>query len=287
MGEHWQDVEAEGIVIHQIFYNEESRAKLDPAFVPLDNSANLRPDWYEFWVILNYLRTHELRDDCYYGFLSPNFCFKFSRGGESIVQFARQHRARSEVLLFSPGWDQTCYFVNQFEQSEYWHPGTMQASRAFFDTVDVNIEEIVSHTVNSTYSNYIVAKPRYWHAWRKTAEQFWEYCEFRKEKPGDAIVPYGRNGERAYLKAFIQERIASVILYKNKFATSTMEHGRGNYIDDNVFPARPGLKRNFEAMDLLKQYYVATRDPEFMSVFLKMRQRIRILPRIEATDETT
>lgn len=283
MGEHWQDVEAEGIVIHQIFYNEESWAKLDPAFVPLDNSANLRPDWYEFWVILNYLRTHELRDDCYYGFLSPNFGYKFGRPGEAVVQFARAHRSKSEVLLFTHGWDQICYFVNQFEQSEYWHPGTMKESRVFFETVGVNIGEIVSHTVNSNFSNYIVAKPRFWRDWLQLAEQLWNYCEARGEGLGGTIIPYGRDGTRTFAKTFIQERLASVILYFGKFATSVFDNGHGRFTDDNIFPTHPGLKRNFEAMDLLKQYYVATRDREFMSVFLKMRQRIRIHPPIQAT----
>jgi hypothetical protein len=281
MGEDWRDVEAEGIVIHQIFYNEETRAKLDPAFVPLDNSANLRPDWYEFWVILNYLRTHELRDDCYYGFLSPSFGLKFGREGDAIVQFAREHRSKSEVLLFTHGWDQICYFVNQFEQCEYWHPGTMGASRAFFDSIGVNIGEIVSHTVNSTFSNYIVARPSFWRAWLQLAETFWDYCETRNQELGGAVMPYGRGPVRTFAKAFIQERIASVVLHLNRFPTSVLDSGHGRYIDENVFPARPALKRNFEAMDLLKQYYVATRDPEFMSVFMKMRQRIRIHPPIQ------
>lgn len=286
MGENWQDVEAEGIVIHQIFYNEETRAKLDPAFIPLDNSANLRPDWFEFWVILNYLRTHELREDCYYGFLSPSFGLKFSRPGDVVVQFARAHRSKSEVLLFTHGWDQICYFVNQFEQCEYWHPGTMRASRAFFDTIGVNIGEIVSHTVNSTFSNYIVAKPRFWRAWLQLAEKFWDYCETKNEELGSAIIPYGRGPVRTYAKAFIQERIASVVLHQEKFAASALDNGHGHYIDQNVFPTQPGLTRNFEAMDLLKQYYLATRDREFMSVFLKMRQRIRIHRPIQSSEAT-
>ena len=35
----------------QIFYNDATRAAVDPAFQPLDNSANERPDWYEYWPI--------------------------------------------------------------------------------------------------------------------------------------------------------------------------------------------------------------------------------------------
>ena len=39
------------IHIHQIYYNEQTRAQLDPGYIPLDNTDNPRPEWYEFWVI--------------------------------------------------------------------------------------------------------------------------------------------------------------------------------------------------------------------------------------------
>ena len=41
--------------IHQIYYSEQTRAELDPGFLPLDNSANERPDWREYWPIRRFL----------------------------------------------------------------------------------------------------------------------------------------------------------------------------------------------------------------------------------------
>lgn len=59
------------IRVFQIFYNEETRASLDPDFEPLDNSDSERADWYEYWLKLafagtddpNYLRLYaQLRE---------------------------------------------------------------------------------------------------------------------------------------------------------------------------------------------------------------------------------
>ena len=49
--------------IFQIYYDDASRRKLDPGFLPLDNCLSPDAQWYEFWPILNYLNTNELEDD--------------------------------------------------------------------------------------------------------------------------------------------------------------------------------------------------------------------------------
>ena len=59
--------------IYQIYYDASSMAGLDPGFIPLDNSHAQRPDWFEFYPILNYINQTELKDGVWYGFLSPKF----------------------------------------------------------------------------------------------------------------------------------------------------------------------------------------------------------------------
>ena len=61
--------------IFQIYYDDDSYDKLEMGFIPLDNSDG-RPDWYEFWAILNYLKNNKLEDGEWYGFLSPRFSEK-------------------------------------------------------------------------------------------------------------------------------------------------------------------------------------------------------------------
>lgn len=59
--------------VYQIFYDQRSRQALDPEFLPLDNSRDARPDWFEFWPIRQYLLANTLREGDWYGFLSPRF----------------------------------------------------------------------------------------------------------------------------------------------------------------------------------------------------------------------
>ena len=61
------------IYIHQIFYDATSRAKIQPGFIPIDNTNSKHSDWFEFWVILNFLRNNTLEEGAWYGFLSPKF----------------------------------------------------------------------------------------------------------------------------------------------------------------------------------------------------------------------
>jgi hypothetical protein len=75
----------------QIFYNAATRAAVDPAFQPLDNSANERPDWYGYWPILSFFEANpDLDDDAFYGFLSPLFGAKTGLTGAQVIAFARQ-----------------------------------------------------------------------------------------------------------------------------------------------------------------------------------------------------
>ena len=50
--------------IHQILTPFISRQELDPGFEVLDNLANERPDWYEYWPMRRFLLNEQsLRDD--------------------------------------------------------------------------------------------------------------------------------------------------------------------------------------------------------------------------------
>ena len=62
--------------IYQILNHYTPREDLDPGFGVLDNSANERPDWFEYWPIRKFLLNEALDEDAYYGFLSPKFRHK-------------------------------------------------------------------------------------------------------------------------------------------------------------------------------------------------------------------
>ena len=55
--------------IYQILNYYTSRQELDPGFDVLDNSANERPDWFEYWPIRKFLLNEPLNEEAFYGFL--------------------------------------------------------------------------------------------------------------------------------------------------------------------------------------------------------------------------
>src|SRR5437773_6522768 len=85
----------------QIFYNDATKASLDPDFEPLDNSANERPDWYEYWPMRSYFSANALDESAYYGFFSPLFFRKTQLSGKQVMAFASQ-AGEVDAITFSP-----------------------------------------------------------------------------------------------------------------------------------------------------------------------------------------
>ena len=158
--------------VHQIFYDEASRADLDPGFIPLDNAQASRPDWYEFWPILQFLRSNKLDEDVWYGFLSPRFERKSGLNSASVFQILDLIDLSHDVALFPTGMDYILYFKNVFEQGESSHPNLINLSKKFIAQagIDVDLDTLVSHSGNACFSNFIVAKAPYWNEWRQLAE---------------------------------------------------------------------------------------------------------------------
>lgn len=91
--------------IFQIFYDEQSKRSISPDFIALDNTKDSRPDWYEFWQMKNYLNSHELDENTWYGFLSPKFEIKSGFSCSFVVNILEQYNDNFDVALFSGGWD--------------------------------------------------------------------------------------------------------------------------------------------------------------------------------------
>ena len=57
------------INLYQIAYDSKTLKQVqDSGFLLLDNQANERPDWYEYWPIRQFLLAETLEEDAFYGF---------------------------------------------------------------------------------------------------------------------------------------------------------------------------------------------------------------------------
>jgi hypothetical protein len=267
------------VVIHQIYYNEETRQKVMPGFLPLDNTANLRPDWFEFWVILTYLREHTLDDRTWYGFFSPRFTQKTGLTPQMVIQTIEQVPSNTDVVLFSHGWDQICYFLNPWEQGEIWHPGVTSLTQQFLDTHTEyrNIHQLVTDSGNTVFSNYFVANKKFWSDWQKLAEMFFNYVEQQNSQSAFAgDTSYGLESNRYPMKTFIQERFASLLMATGSYQIVNTDQSHRAPIFARLFDNSPDTRHALQTCDWLKRQYRQTLDSSYLDTYYKVRQTIRL-----------
>jgi hypothetical protein len=211
----WQEAPAGcSAAIYQIFYSDETRAALDPGFLQLDNSANVRPDWREYHPIRAFLLNVPLDEQRFYGFLSPKFGQKGCVDSAGVHAFCEAH-PDVDAVLFSPFIDLQAFFLNSFLQGEYFHPGLVEASTAFFSSIgyDVDLQSAVMDYRRSVFCNYFAAKPRFWRAWLDINERLYQAAEQGGAAAGLLTARTDHDGhEDVEFKIFIQERTADLLL---------------------------------------------------------------------------
>jgi hypothetical protein len=199
--------------IFQILNHYTSREQLDPGFAVLDNSANERPDWYEYWPIRRFLLNEALDEDAFYGFLSPKFELKTSLNFALVRDFIVGSDSATEVVLLSPSIHNSAYYLNVFEHGDAEHPGLKQVAQRLFERLGVpsDLDSLVSDSRNTVHSNYFIAKPRFWRAWLAINEQMFAIAETPSDPLGEALrtpTRY-RGGSHVQMKIFVMERIAT------------------------------------------------------------------------------
>lgn len=267
--------------IYQIFYDQKTKSALDPAFIPLDNLANERSDWYEFYVIRNFLKSNPLNEDELYGFLSPSFRSKTGIDGASLIGYLKQAPAEIDVVLFSHGWDQIAYFKNVFEQGDYWHPGLIEASTRFFSSIFPSIDpmSLVGHSLNSVFSNYFVAKPKFWREWLKVADTLWSACEERTGEMADILKSSGKyqsGGQVATMKVFVQERIAPILLATMPFQTVSLDLSHALPVFSRLFSEDLRTRKLLMACDAMKLEAMFSNDNFFVEAYNRCRASINL-----------
>ena len=153
--------------LHQIAYSPESRAQIAPGWLVLDNLANPRPDWYEYWPMRQFLLNETLDEEAFYGFFSPKFCAKTNLSLQDVQRFVAKHADQADVLLFSPQPDMGAFFLNVFEQGEAFDAGLIDACSAFLSHIGrpAPLRSLVMDSRQVVFSNYFIARPAFWREW--------------------------------------------------------------------------------------------------------------------------
>jgi hypothetical protein len=257
--------------IYQIRSYYTKKEDLDPSCLVLDNSANERPDWYEYWPIRRFLLNQPLDEEAFYGFLSPRFKQKTNLSSAAVRDFVNREGSAADVVIFSPSLHLTAYYWNVFQYGEYCHPGLLDLATQFFRRIGqpTNLNDLVTHSHNEIYSNYMLAKPRFWRAWLDITEQLIAIAESPTDPLGAELrKPTSYRGHRdAQFKIFIMERIPTWLLTRDSGFVARVR---------DPFVARSRLYKLPGAIvcDALKFAYVTDRRQEKYRDIFKVVSRL-------------
>jgi len=257
--------------IFQIYYSSETRALLDPSYIPLDNQANERPDWREYWPIRNYFLKNPPAAGDHYGFLSPAFEAKTRLPSDTVRSFLQANLGDADVVLFSPFYDQIAFFLNQWEQGAMAHKTSSFAFEQSLALIapQFRILESVGCSRNTVFCNYFIATGAFWAEWLERCELIFA-CAERADTPlGRALAaPVDYNSAAAPLKVFIIERVASALL-------ATQPRWKVKAYNSMLLPYSSSpistLGAELAALDALKIAYLEESHEQYRQAFFKLR----------------
>lgn len=257
--------------LFQIFYDDATKASLDPGFIPLDNTHSARPDWFEYWPIRQVFLNSTFDDEEYLGFFSPRFKEKTGLSGEQVI--ARVGAATHDVVNFSPFLDQSAAFPNSFHQANLAHPGCLRLSGDYLDAVGLGIDlnSLVQDQTRTIFSNYFVAKYRFWKKWTELSNQLFEVCEDSTHPLRQQLCIATRHrGTSGYeMKIFIMERMVSLVLELQQ-----MDAELGiDYSVCSPYGTGP-MFNNLLVLDALKGQYLKTGSENFLGIYMRMRKEV-------------
>ncbi|NJD25001.1 MAG: hypothetical protein FIB06_06310 [Betaproteobacteria bacterium] len=268
------------INLFQIYYDENSKGGLEKGYVPLDNTENLRPEWFEFHVIRQFLLANQLSDNAWYGFFSTKVRDKSTLTYDEIRRFVEFSEGKADVALISVGWDQLSFFRNPFEQGDFFHPGITQFSQYVVDRLGykLDLKRSIGHTGNFAFSNFIVAKLRYWAEWLRFANFFYDLVENWQGGVPDVIRGDTRyltdHAAEAPFRTFIQERMPFVILVSGGYRTTTYALHDRLRIYDEIFVPGDETRAALVECDRHKRAYLATGNREFLELYYQARASV-------------
>jgi hypothetical protein len=150
--------------IFQIYFKPELKVHCDPAFTPLDNTSNPRPELRE-WDVWD--REHKKRMKSkldYWGYVSWKFKEKTNLTGEQVLNWINANPGYDVYLLNPCILNEAC-FANSWEQGDIYHPNISAIGDTFLTKIgykDVDVRSMVLDRNSTVFANYIVGSRAFW-----------------------------------------------------------------------------------------------------------------------------
>ncbi|NBO61216.1 MAG: hypothetical protein EBU82_09630 [Flavobacteriia bacterium] len=244
--------------IFNIAYDQKSFDERDPFFETIGDLSNPSPELFEYHHILRFYeeRRQFWSVDEYYGFLSPNFFIKTGMEGRHLIDELEKISTEAkeiDVILLNPWWRLFQSSMNSFDQAEDHHPGLLQVFESVLHDLKLEFSqhEYFSYSLNTTYSNFFVAKPHIWDMWIKIIKAILSIAADSSSALGSRLnekTKY-KSGVNPKIMIFVLERVINVLLVQK------IDPSRVSAVDPFIFSKdkinfSPSYMRNIDKLRL-------------------------------------
>ncbi len=252
-----------------------------PGFIPLDNTANERPQWREYWPMRKWAQENEFEEDTYYGFFSPKFHKKTRLSPQQVFDYI--HNVRSDIVSFSPYLDQSPVFTNIFEQGELEHKGLQNMAQSFLEDagIPIDIKGFFNDHSGFIYCNFFVAKKEFWELWHRFANRLYQQTDQFETEIGKAFnttAPYN-SGEHIAYKVFMIERLASLLI--NLYGRFTVRCYPPTELPLGNSPLSK-YRQELVVLNALKIAFIQTREAAYFDAIVNLRTKLADLCSLDA-----
>jgi hypothetical protein len=230
--------------IFQIYFKPELKVHCDPAFTPLDNTDNPRPDLREWYIWDREYENILAMDLDYWGFVSWKFKEKTNLTGQQVFDFINANLGQDAYLLNPCIINEAC-FANSWEQGDIHHPNISAIGNNFLKKIgygDVDVRSILLDRNTTVFANYIVGSRKFWTKFmefsRKLFTEAEKDSEFKHQVFGEGLSQYAHDKSlpnftfliERLIPTFLELESISAIGYKHTQDTLPMKYQP--YADD-------------------------------------------------------
>lgn len=210
------------IRIFQIYYLEQQRPALDPAFLPYDNLANLRPEWCEYHVFRSEHEKSALPSAGITGYVSWKFGEKTGLRGEQFLQFIEANPGQ-DVYIVNPFQGQHTSLPNIWQHGDCWHPGLSRITQSIFDKVHphlgIDLSAMLNPSEEYAFCNYFAATGDFWDRYMAFCEPVFHYIEHEsteEERRRIATPSISSPYEDITFRPYLMERMLTTLLWLSR-----------------------------------------------------------------------
>jgi hypothetical protein len=187
------------IKIFQIYYKSELKEHCDPAFTPLDNTANPHPELREWDVWTREYETIREQNLDLWGFVSWKFKEKTGLTGTQALSWIAENPGY-DVYLLNPCIVNEAVFANSWEQGDLYHPNISAIGNSFLAKIgyeDVDVKSMLLDRNTTVFANYVVGSPSFWAGFMEFSRKLFTEAdkdpEFKQQVFGAGLSNYAHD----------------------------------------------------------------------------------------------